>query len=127
MIAHWLLAALVKIVTTYTQPGGRVLLLAPPRSTGRPRWWSLTPVRTTSPDEPYTGLFEAVWTLTRLGRTVRTYTASPPLDQHGYTHLAASEQSESGRRPATRPAGTDASGLGPTRSQIGRASCRERV
>lgn len=65
LIANWLLTALAKIATTYTQPGQRVLLLTPS-----------TMVRT----GPYHGLFEAAWTVMRLGRSVHTHTAQPCPD-----------------------------------------------
>lgn len=80
-LASWLLAAVIKIVTTYTQPGQRVLLLesAPyltptvSRSAtgGRSQRWS----------GPYAGLHEAGWTVVRLGRGVQTHivVAQPDL------------------------------------------------
>jgi hypothetical protein len=61
-LAGWLLNAVIKIVTTYSMPGNRVLLLTP------------SPAVMRSPRRlgPYSGLFEAAWSVIRLGRGVRT-------------------------------------------------------
>src|SRR6266498_5873821 len=76
LLAGWLGRTIVTLVTTYTRPGDRVLLLAPPEPTrplphaaGRP-----------GDHHPYAGLTEAVWTATRLGRSVDTATAAPAPD-----------------------------------------------
>jgi hypothetical protein len=70
LIASWLLTAVVKIVTTYSNPGDRVLLLATPRTARRPGSYSSLP--------------EAVWPVIRLGRGVQTALAgSPAEDDHG--------------------------------------------
>jgi hypothetical protein len=73
MLAGWLGRTIVTLVTTYTRAGDRVLLLAPPaptsplpRTAGRP-----------GDHHPYAGLTEAVWTATRLGRSVDIATAAP--------------------------------------------------
>lgn len=76
LLAGWLGRAIVTLVTTYTHPGDRVLLLAPP------------PPRNVCPaarggvrgPDPYAGLAEAVWTVTRLGRTADTATTTATLD-----------------------------------------------
>jgi hypothetical protein len=71
-LAGWLLNAVIKIVTTYSMPGNRVLLLAP------------SPVMMRSPRRlgPYSGLLEAAWSVIRLGRGVRTGLAAP-VEQPG--------------------------------------------
>lgn len=74
LLASWLLTAVAKTVTTYTQPGQRVLLLHPaPYLTS-----SVTSVRRQSELGPYAGLHEAGWTVVRLGRSVQTHTAIAP-------------------------------------------------
>jgi hypothetical protein len=80
LLADWLLTAVVKIVTSYTEPGQRVLLLAPPPGacgcvSGPP---AVGAVRSHGPyGDLYIGLHEAAWTVVRLGRGIRTHTASP--------------------------------------------------
>jgi hypothetical protein len=111
VIANWLLTALVKIVTTYTQPGQRVLLLAAPQSLNGPARSSATPVRNGSDRDRYDGLFEASWTVARLGRSVRTRTAEAATDRFGYTLGTAETGSESGLGLDTRPTWNSQSGL----------------
>lgn len=79
-LAGWLARTIVTLVTGYTRPGDRVLLLAPPtqRSVGRTSG-------ATNAADPYVGLVEAVWTVSRLGRSVDTATAGPPHDDCGGT------------------------------------------
>jgi hypothetical protein len=76
LLAGWLGRTIVTLVTTYTRPGERVLLLTPPAPT-RP-----LPRTADRPGDhhPYAGLTEAVWTATRLGRSVDTATAAPIPD-----------------------------------------------
>src|ERR1043165_3491464 len=63
-LTGWVLNAVGKIVTTYTTPSDRVLLLTPqPAAPRRPG--------------PYAGLHEAAWPVVRLGRGVRTQLAAP--------------------------------------------------
>lgn len=65
LLAGWLGRTILTLVTTYTCPGDRVLLLTPPAP-------SETPPRTsgrTHDGDPYAGLAEAVWTVARLGRS----------------------------------------------------------
>src|SRR5438093_213698 len=66
LLAEWLLRAVVKIVTLYTAPGARVLILEPP----------VAPAGATSRGktgcESLAGLAEAAWTVARLGRSVQT-------------------------------------------------------
>jgi hypothetical protein len=57
----WLLTAVIKVVTTYSSPGDRVLLVEP--APGMRRFRGVG---------PYGGLAEAVWPVVRLGRGVRT-------------------------------------------------------
>jgi hypothetical protein len=47
----------IKTVTTYSTPGGRILLLAPPRTARR---------------DSYSDLLEAAWPVVRLGRAIQT-------------------------------------------------------
>lgn len=79
LLAGWLGRTIVTLVTTYTRPGDRVLLLAPPEPTRLlPR-----PAGRPADHPPYAGLTEAVWTATRLGRSVDTATAAPAPDSLG--------------------------------------------
>lgn len=74
VLSGWLLNTIVKIVTGYSKPGDRVLLLAPPST-------ATGPVRCTRVGRgtgPYDGLHEAAWTIARLGRGIQTWTAHPP-------------------------------------------------
>jgi hypothetical protein len=75
-----LLTAVVKIVTTYTQPGQRVLLLAPAPFATAVTTRPSTSARTWTAPGPYAGLLEAAWTVVRLGRGVQTQTVGPPLE-----------------------------------------------
>ncbi|MET9225565.1 hypothetical protein [Lentzea sp. NPDC003310] len=92
LLASWLLTAVVKIVTTYSQPGQRVLLLEPAAR------FTSTGLRTVRGSQgqprsgPYAGLHEAGWTVVRLGRGVQSQTVVPNPEQEG-AHLGA----ESGR------------------------------
>ncbi len=107
LLANWLLAAVVKLVTTYTQPGQRVLLLDPAPYLAPPSSWSPTGGRNQSRPGPYAGLHEAGWTVVRLGRGVRTQTAVAhpnPVDEHSGN---ASAESEPGPRPRADSLTTD--------------------
>ncbi|WP_216215730.1 hypothetical protein [Amycolatopsis aidingensis] len=96
LLAGWLGRTIVTLVTTYTRPGDRVLLLtpsaplhAPRRACGRPHDGS-----------PYAGLAEAVWTVARLGRGADTATAAPPPDDpREHSDPAERTAGESGPRP----------------------------
>jgi hypothetical protein len=94
LLAEWLLTAITKIVTGYTQPGHQVLLLTPPSTTGHRQAdpASTHLVRT----DPFLGLHEAVLSLVQLGRTVHTGTAAPPTEHPGLT--SSPPQSGSGPR-----------------------------
>ncbi|AXB43673.1 hypothetical protein [Amycolatopsis albispora] len=87
-LAGWLARTIITLVTTYTRPGDRVLLLTPPAGTPGPRRSA----------HPYSGLTEAVWTITRLGRSTDTATAEPaPADPPNHADATLAE-SVSGRR-----------------------------
>lgn len=101
LLTGWLGRAILTLVTTYTRPGDRVLLLAPPALAQQPP----TAHHGARTSAPYAGLTEAVWTLIRLGRGIDTATAAPAPD---YRDIPAdprgrSVESESGPRPNTRP------------------------
>ncbi|GLZ30830.1 hypothetical protein Lesp02_30190 [Lentzea sp. NBRC 105346] len=93
-LANWLLAAVIKIVTTYTQPGQRVLLLAPAPYLAPPASRPTTLVHHRPQHDPYVGLHEAGWTVARLGRGVQTQTAvahSEPVAECTVNEPAESE------------------------------------
>jgi hypothetical protein len=108
VIANWLLTAIIKIVTTYTQPGHRVLLLGPSTFAEPPAGQPSTPVRTQPKRDPYDGLLQAGWTVLRLGRSVHTQTAGARPDQRWEDTAIPAVESESGLRP-------DSSGPSPAR------------
>lgn len=119
LIASWLLTAVVKIVTTYTQPGQRVLLLAPTPFVNPSSMTAVHPsaaVRTRPAPGPYAGLHEAAWTVVRLGRGIQTQTAGPPDDTLDRSAAAdpqrdagtSASESKSGLRP--HPDGPDPEG-----------------
>lgn len=87
LIAGWLLNAVIRIIRTYSSPGDRVLLVAPPTSRlGR-----------------YVGLADAAWTASRLGRQVLTQTdlasGSPRPDQFDLIIVASGPDSAAVVRP----------------------------
>jgi hypothetical protein len=99
LLAAWLLTAVVKIVTTYSDPGHRVLLVGSaddltPASAGHLSGVFRTPRR----PGPYAGLTEAAWTVVRLGRGIATRTAGPVDDGLADT-LPLPIRSESGPEP----------------------------
>ncbi|MFD9961933.1 hypothetical protein [Amycolatopsis sp. NPDC058986] len=96
LLAAWLGRTILTLVTTYTRPGDRVLLLTPPPS---PRQSPQRPGRAPGGD-PYAGLAEAVWTITRLGRSTDTATAAPAPDHlHDRTDSVGHTGAQSGSRP----------------------------
>ncbi|MFD2415004.1 hypothetical protein [Amycolatopsis pigmentata] len=96
VLAGWLGRTILTLVTTCTRPGDRVLLLTPPAP---PHTAPRTPGRTHDTD-PYTGLAEAVWTLSPLGRGAETATAAPPPDYPSDpTDPPRHTGTESGSRP----------------------------
>lgn len=128
LLASWLLTAVIKIVTTYTQPGQRVLLLDPAPYLAPPASWSPTGSRSQSRSGPYVGLHEAGWTVVRLGRGVQTQTAVAHPDPVDEPSGAAAVESESGPRPSAdspttdQPAGPSADrrpGSDPTATGVG--------
>ncbi|MGC7093988.1 hypothetical protein ACPZ19_04930 [Amycolatopsis lurida] len=96
LLPGWLARTIVTLVTTYTRPGDRVLLLTPPPSPRTPRH----AVGGTRGTDPYAGLAEAVWTVTRLGRGTHTATAAPAPDYPAeHTDSPRGAGAESGSRP----------------------------
>ncbi|OAP25040.1 hypothetical protein A4R44_04109 [Amycolatopsis sp. M39] len=92
----WLGRTIVTLMTTYTRPGDRVLLLAPPPSPHALRHAASG----TRGAEGYAGLAEAVWTVTRLGRGADTATAAPAPDYPAeHTDSSRRAGAESGSRP----------------------------
>lgn len=71
LLANWLLNAVIKVVTRYSAPGDRVLLLFP------------SPMVTSRRGRQYRGLSEAVWPVVRLGRGARVEDLGPydPADR----------------------------------------------
>ena len=108
LLANWLLTAVIKTVTTYTQPGQRILLLDPAPYLASPVPPSVTGDHNQSRRGPYTGLHEAAWTVVRLGRGVRTQTAVAQPDAV-VEHADMPTESESGPRPHTDGPATDRS------------------
>ncbi|WP_285500633.1 hypothetical protein [Actinokineospora sp. NBRC 105648] len=101
LLSGWLLKAIVKIVTGYSGPGDRVLLLAPPSTANEPA----RRTRVGRGRGRYDGLHEAAWAVSRLGRSVRTRTAYTPdaiTDFHD-DHGPRSPQSVSRPRHETDP------------------------
>jgi hypothetical protein len=76
-LAGWLPHAIATIVTSYTRPGDRVLLLAPPVITHHPPT-GMASTTHRSPTDPLTGLHAAARTVSRLDRITHTRTANPP-------------------------------------------------
>ncbi|WP_328452097.1 hypothetical protein [Amycolatopsis sp. NBC_00438] len=107
LLAGWLLTAIIKIVTTYTRPGHRVLLVEPAPylapSASRPARGS----RGRTLLGLYAGLHEAGWTVVRLGRGVRTQTAVATPGPVGERNGNAPDESESGPGPLADGLDTD--------------------
>jgi hypothetical protein len=134
LLASWLLTAVIKLVTTYTQPGQRVLLLDPAPYLAPRRPWPPAGGHNQSRPNPYAGLHEAGWTVVRLGRGVQTQTAVAHPDPVDEQPGDASPESESGPRLHTdsptpnNPAGpsthrrpgpdSTATGVGPDRYEL---------
>ncbi|MET9259628.1 hypothetical protein [Amycolatopsis sp. NPDC004079] len=96
LLPGWLGRTIVTLVTTYTCPGDRVLLVAPPPSPCALRH----AVGGTCGAEAYAGLAEAVWTVARLGRGADTATAAPvPDDPAEHTGSSRRAGVGSGSRP----------------------------
>lgn len=88
LLAGWLLTAVVKIVTTYSQPGQRVLLIEPATCVSPAGLHPVNDGGGQSWPGPYAGLHEAGWTVVRLGRGIQTQTAAAHPEQEG-EHLCA--------------------------------------
>lgn len=108
----WLERAVVKIVTTYTQPGQRVLIVSPPPPETTPPRWTTTARRW--PPDPYQDLPETNWVIARLGRSAQTTLATHPHgDPSGPRRTVAAPRvrdARAGRRAvdeAPRPGGHD--------------------
>lgn len=119
LIAHWLLTAVIKIVTAYTAPGQRVLLLDPTTGTASHGGRSATAVDRRSGRSPHEGLLEAGWTVVRLGRSVQTQTAATRPNWFGDSAADASAASESGSGPHAPSPPSDRFGNGYTDRQSG--------
>ncbi|MEU6573581.1 hypothetical protein [Streptomyces sp. NPDC046805] len=112
LIEPWLMETIVRIVATYTRPGHRVLLLAPPPTDpGTPNHRATPGIRTRGGLLP--ALIEAAGAASRLGRTleaahpaseitVRTAADAPPLWPQSVHRLPPESVSPTptGRRPA---------------------------
>ncbi|RSM65000.1 hypothetical protein DMH04_50020 [Kibdelosporangium aridum] len=96
LLADWLLIAAIKIVTSYTQPGQRVLLLDPAPCLAPPASWSATATHKQSRPSPYAGLHQAGWTVVRLGRGIQTQTAVARPDRVDEHTMEVPAESESG-------------------------------
>ena len=118
LLADWLLTAVIKIVTGYTSPGERVLLLDPAPYLAPPASWSATALRSHSRPGPYAVLHEAGWTVVRLGRGIQTQTAVARPDSLGEHAVGVPVQSESGPGlPADSPFSEHAVGPSADRSR----------
>ena len=119
LIAQWLLTAIIKLVTGYTAPGQRVLLLDPAPHITPPAGWPSTVAGHRPGHGPYAGLLEAGWTVVRLGRGVDTQTAAAHPDRIGDTAVDASGESESGPGPHAPNPASDPHNAGGTDRQSG--------
>lgn len=96
LLPGWLGRTIVTLVTTYTRPGDRVLLLTPPPSPRAPQHAA----GNARSAEAYAGLAEAVWTVARLGRGADSATTAPaPDDPAEHTDSSRPAGAESGLRP----------------------------
>lgn len=105
--SEWLERAVVQIVTGYTEPGHRVLLIAPPPPrTERPPRWTTTSRRDRL--DPYLELLDTNWTIARLGRGVQTTLAAHPDDHPDPVGVSAHvEPSSEDSAAASRPKHND--------------------
>ncbi|GAA2778974.1 hypothetical protein GCM10010452_03160 [Crossiella cryophila] len=79
----WLVCTIVKIVTSYTRPGDRVLLLAAPRPAKPVASIGATRVQAPWAQPEYSGLLDARWAVFRLGRTAQTRTDAGSTNHTG--------------------------------------------
>ncbi|RLK61943.1 hypothetical protein [Actinokineospora cianjurensis] len=110
-LAPWLLTATAKIVTTYTTPGQRVLLVGavdPLDPTGPAHLGIPRPARTS----PLSGLTEAAWTVLRLGRGTRTHLTGPGA-------IDPATRPETSTRHSTTNSHRAPAGDGPSESESG--------
>jgi hypothetical protein len=91
----------VTLVTHYTRPGDRVLLLTPQTSRHQPT----TTGHGRAPD-PYTGLTEALWTVIRLGRSADTAIAAFALGQPSDSTVPTGPPDRDGLARGDRPQST---------------------
>ena len=119
LLPGWLGRALITLVTTYSNPGDRVLLITPPRPPRAiPTGTAGVVLGRFGPDE-FAGLAEASWALTRLGRSVQTMTAAAPPDYRPGDHACGAEPSvaltpQPSPAPCSMPTRWSGSGPGPT-------------
>ncbi|SMD23948.1 hypothetical protein [Lentzea albidocapillata] len=119
LIAQWLLTVVIKIVTTYSQPGHRVLLLDPAPFSAPPASASATGVLNRSHRGSYVGLLEACWPVVRLGRSVQSHAVVTHPNRIDDTPVDTPAESESGPRlPAVGPS-TDHSATPPSDHRLG--------
>jgi hypothetical protein len=98
LLAGWLGRTIVALVTGYTRPGDRVLLLSPPTVSARSAGVS----DGTRSVDPYAGLTEAVWT------TPGSVAASTPRLQHPRrTTPSRSSKPHASRSPDPDPRDSD--------------------
>ncbi|MFD9735690.1 hypothetical protein [Umezawaea sp. NPDC059074] len=102
-VATWLLVAVAKIVTTYTEPGQRVLLLVAPRTDSAETKGLQSSTRTGRWRSRYDGLKEASWAVSRLGRGVRCQLVGTRANSLDHSRDCHSGESESA--PGLRAAG----------------------
>lgn len=119
LIAQWLLTAIIKLVTGYTAPGQRVLLLDPAPHITPPAGWPSTVAGHRPGHGPYAGLLEAGWTVVRLGRGVDTQTAAAHPDRFDDSPTNPPTESESGPGPHAASPASDHLDAGGTDDQSG--------
>jgi hypothetical protein len=124
VLSGWLLNAIVKIVTGYSKPGDRVLLLTPPPTpTGPVRW-----TRVGRGTGPYDGLHEAAWTVARLGRGIQTRTTHPARADADFaldTDPVVDPEPPEGPRSDPGPHPRNARGRQPARAEFTTAPAAE--
>ncbi|WP_026423557.1 hypothetical protein [Actinokineospora inagensis] len=111
-LAPWLLTATAKIVTTYTTPGQRVLLVGAVDlfdPTGQAHLGVPRPAR----PSPLSGLTEAAWIVLRLGRGTRTHLIGPTSADLTKSPETSTRHSVAGSRRASAGDGPSESEFGP--------------
>lgn len=113
MIDGWLLETIIRITANYTQPGHRVLLLAPPTQSVKVAADPSTRWKARSGRGLIVGLIEAAGAVARSGRTVAAHTATtlpalvdPPIGRHRRAGQSAAPESAGDRSPAGGRAAT---------------------